>query len=211
MTVILILAHRVDPALCEKLYDLVCKQCGDEDKDCVVPCVVDLEQRACVFNCCRIPYVGFGYAVKNRGIRIIKRCVFGSNFNLQGNESLIESVKDYSPEDTLWKVWKMVQQEAGGTDRKNKKRFGMMADREIRLADDLLYLKWGESGVCLPVELDEQEKQIKVTLVTKWTYPKTQLIAQKVRQKMKEHILDYCVQRDYTVEFAEEKPWTQKS
>ena len=32
VTVLLILAHKVDPAIREELYDLVCKQCGDEQK-----------------------------------------------------------------------------------------------------------------------------------------------------------------------------------
>ena len=72
VTVILILAHKIDAGLIDELYDLVCKQCGDEQENCLVPCVVDLEHHTCVFNCLRVPFVGFGYAVKNRGIRIVK-------------------------------------------------------------------------------------------------------------------------------------------
>ena len=61
VTVILILAHKVDPQMLPDLYKLVCKQCGDENQDCMVPCVVDLAHRSCVFNCVRIPYVGYNY------------------------------------------------------------------------------------------------------------------------------------------------------
>ena len=55
VTVVPILAHSIDPQMTADLYDLVCKQCGDEEKDCVVPCVIDLTQRTCVFNCVRVP------------------------------------------------------------------------------------------------------------------------------------------------------------
>jgi len=74
--VILILAHKADPQMIPDLYELVCKQCGDEYEDCIVPCVVDLEQHTCVFNCVRVPYIGYSYAVKNRGIRIIQQGVW---------------------------------------------------------------------------------------------------------------------------------------
>ena len=67
VTVLIILAHRIDPRITPNLYELVCQQCGDENEDCIVPCVVDLANHTCVFNCLRVPYIGFGYAVKNRG------------------------------------------------------------------------------------------------------------------------------------------------
>ena len=50
VTVIVILAHKIDAPLVPELYELVCKQCGNEDEDCLVPCVIDLENHACVFN-----------------------------------------------------------------------------------------------------------------------------------------------------------------
>lgn len=204
VTVVLILAHQVAPALADGLYELVCKQCGDENEDCLVPCVVDLESRTCVFNCVRVPYVGFGYAVKNRGIRMIKCRVFGGNLNL-GKSAHFVKIKGHHPEDSLWKLWGECHREIIGASRKNKKRFGMMADRDIRIADGMLYLKWGQGGICQEVELNETEKRMTVESVTKWTYPKAHLIGKKTVQKMEAHILSYCAQRGYTVEFAEKE------
>lgn len=204
VTVVLILAHQVDPTLADGLYELVCKQCGDENEDCVVPCVVDLEKRTCVFNCVRVPYVGFGYAVKNRGIRVIKYRVFGGNLNL-GKSSHFVKIKDYHPEDSLWKLWGECHREIIGADRKIKKRFGVMADRDIRVADGILYLKWDQCGICQEVEWNEAEKRITVEALTKWAYPKVQLIGKKTVQKMEAHILSYCAQLGYAVEFVEKE------
>ena len=36
VTVIVILAHKIDAPLVPELYELVCKQCGNEDEDCLV-------------------------------------------------------------------------------------------------------------------------------------------------------------------------------
>ena len=88
VTVVLVIAHQIDLSLITELYDLVCKQCGNEEADCLVPCVVDLEHHSCVFNCLRVPYIGFSYAVKNRGIRIIKNRVFGGRLPLTDEYAL---------------------------------------------------------------------------------------------------------------------------
>lgn len=120
VTVVLILADRLDPMLSASLYELVCSQCGDEFKNCLVPCVVDLEHRGCVFNCLRLPYVGYSYPVKNRGIRIVKRVVFGGNLNLKGSPHFLEPPRDIDREDSLWAFWKKLRGQLVGSKRANK-------------------------------------------------------------------------------------------
>lgn len=202
VTVILILAHKIDAVLVDELYDLVCKQCGDEQENCLVPCVVDLEHHACVFNCLRVPFVGFGYAVKNRGIRIIKNRVFGGYLPLTKDHTL-PSIKDSDPEMSLWDMWKELHHQFVGANRKMKRQFETMAEREICMLDDELYLKWDQRGICLAIKLDEERKTAKVEPAAKWSYPKQQPIGKKLIQKIAEYIQDYFVKQGYIVDFKE--------
>lgn len=200
VTVILILAHKVDLEMIPSMCEIVCKQCGDENEDCLVPCVVDLEHHTCVFICLRLPYVGFGYPVKNRGIRIIKNRVFGGRLPLT-NEYTISSIEDADPETSLWEFWRELHHEMVGAERKTKRQFESMAEREISMVGDILYLKWDQRGICQIVELDEDKKLAKVESATHWAYPKMQPIGKKTIKKIEEHIVSYYLNQQYTVEY----------
>lgn len=202
VTVILILAHKVDSTLSTELYDLVCKQCGDENENCIVPCVVDLENHNCVFNCLRVPFVGFGYAVKNRGIRIIKNRVFGGFLPLS-NAHPFPPVKDADPEMSLWDLWKELHHQFVGAERKTKRQFEAMGEREVRIVDDLLFLKWDQRGVCQEIQIDTEKKTVKVEPITNWAYPKSKPIGKKMIPKITDHINDYFAKNGYSVVFME--------
>jgi len=200
VTVILILAHKVDPEIIPSMYEIVCRQCGDENEDCLVPCVVDLGHRTCVFNCLRLPYFGFGYPVKNRGIRIIKNRVFGGTLPLTA-EHTIPSIDDADPELSLWEFWRDLHHQMVGAERKTKRQFESMAEREIRMVGDVLYLKWDQRGICQTVELDTESKTARVEAVTDWAYPKMQPIGKKTIKQIEEHIVSYYLNQQYTVEY----------
>ena len=200
VTVIVILAHKIDAPLVPELYDLVCKQCGNEDEDCLVPCVIDLENHTCVFNCLRVPYVGFNYAVKNRGIRIIKNSVFGGSLPLT-DEYRLSSMNDADPEMSLWDFWRELHHQVVGAERKTKKQFEAMSEREIRMVGDVLYLKWDQRGICQTVEFDTESKTAKVESVTNWAYPKSQPIGKKTIRKIEDYIFSYFQKQEYTVTF----------
>ena len=200
VTVIVILAHKIDAPLVPELYDLVCKQCGNEDEDCLVPCVIDLENHTCVFNCLRVPYVGFNYAVKNRGIRIIKNRVFGGSLPLT-DEYRLSSMNDADPEMSLWDFWRELHHQVVGAERKTKKQFEAMSEREIRMVGDVLYLKWDQRGICQTVEFDTESKTAKVESVTNWAYPKSQPIGKKTIRKIEDYIFSYFQKQEYTVTF----------
>ena len=200
VTVIVILAHKIDAPLVPELYELVCKQCGNEDEDCLVPCVIDLENHTCVFNCLRVPYVGFNYAVKNRGIRIIKNRVFGGSLPLT-DEYRLSSMKDADPEMSLWDFGRELHHQVVGAERKTKKQFESMAEREIRMVGEVLYLKWEGFGVCQTVEFDTESKTAKVESVTNWAYPKSQPIGKKTIRKIEGYIFSYFQKQEYTVTF----------
>ena len=203
VTVLLILAHKVDPQMIPDLYKLVCRHCGDEQENCLVPCVVDLERRSCVFNCLRLPYVGLGYPVKNRGIRIVRQRVLGGSWNLRGNSHFLEPMREIHPESSVWDFWRDLHHTYIGADRETKRRFASMAVGEIAVEKDLLYLKWDQRGICQAVESDGDSMTVTVEAITNWYYPKRQPIGQKTIRKMEAQITAYYRAQGYSVQFAD--------
>lgn len=208
VTVILILAHRVDPKLAEGLYDRVCKQCGDEDENCTLPCVVDLSRGICTFNSLRVPYVGFSYAAKNRGIRIIKKCVFGGNWNLYHSPDLVHMAADQDPERSLWDLWKEVLCTMADSDKDIHRQFEAMDTKTIHLDEDSLFLKWDEQGILQEILRDPESKTVKVAQVTNWFHPVDRPISKKTIGEMCGYITSYFEKQGYTVKFVDpEEIW----
>jgi hypothetical protein len=203
VTVLVIFAQRIDPSLSSALYTLVCSNCGDEFENCIIPCVIDLEHNICVFDGMRIPYYGFGYAVKNRGIRIIKNRVFGGNLNLRGNHHTIRSTQDLNPDDTLWDLWGMLRQQYIGDTRKTKRLFQSLAHQELRINDDCLYLKWDQRGICQCIRLDPEQKCVKIESITNWSYPHSRPIGKQLIKSMEHHIQSYYTRLGYCAEFVD--------
>lgn len=201
ITVVPILAHRVDPQLTSRLYELVCRQCGNEEENCTLPCVVDLERRTCVFNCERVPYIGFSYAVKNRGIRMIKNRIMGGTLNLRGNTAYLPDTA-VNPEDTLWSFWKELHHQYIGAERETKRTFEAMTEREIRIKDNELYLKWDQRGICQTTKVDTEHKIVQVEHVSNWFYPKMQPIGKKIIGRLTAQISDYYEKQGYCVQFV---------
>ena len=203
VTVALILADRLESGLIEKMDTAVCKNGGDGFDTAVLPCVVDLLEGVCVFDSERIPYTGFQYPVKNRGIAIIRKCVFGGRLPL-GEEHRLEPIRDLDPEQSLWAFWRWMQRELVEQDREQKRRFERMAHGEIVLDDGFLYLKWQDRGVCLAVELDEASRRAEVDAIDAWDYPKPNAIAHRTADEMRETIRAYFASRGYTVTETED-------
>ena len=203
VTVVPILAHSIDPQMTADLYDLVCKQCGDEEKDCTIPCVIDLTQRTCVFNCVRVPYIGFSYAVKNRGIRLIKYRIFGGNLNLRESAMPVLPNDDMNPDDSLWDLWKELHHQFIGAERQTKRQFESMSEKDILCKQNILYLKWDRRGICQSIQLDTERRVAKVELITDWYYPKMQPIAKRTIQSITKHITAYFEKSGYSVEFVD--------
>lgn len=203
VTVIVIFAHKVEEKLRQTLYEQVCKQCGDEWEDTVVPCVIDMEKGQCVFNSERLPYIGFAYPVKNRGVRLVQKMVFGGHISLKGNHNYVEPIKDVDTEQSLWDFWGSLVKEMKDGSKKMSKRMASMADGQILLEENLLYIKRGERAVCLWVERDEEKKTAEVESVSHWSYPKTQPIARKTIQEIQTAITRYFADQGYGVTFEE--------
>lgn len=88
------------------LFDVVCKNDGDGFDTAVLPCVVEFEKQICTFDSMRIPYTGFQYPVKNRGIIIIRKFLFNNKFPFADSPDTLDPIKDMDPEQSLWTFWR---------------------------------------------------------------------------------------------------------
>lgn len=205
VTVIIIFAVRVDDKLRGKLPKKVCQNGGDGIERSVLPCVVDLEKGSCTFDSMKFPYYGFQYPAKNRGIRIIRKCLFNGSFPYSASPNKLEPMKDYNPEQSLWSFWREIKKELILDVKKEKQRFGKMQHGEIVLDDDFLYLKWKDRGIMVSVELNGELKVAKMKMPDIWFYPKTNKISKDIAEKMRDSIKVYFAERGYAVSFLSEK------
>ena len=208
VTVILIFADHVDMTLAPTLFDLVGKEAGDGDDVSYLPCVIDLHHRTCVFDSVRIPYVGFGYPVKNRGYKMIKKIVFGGRFTK--SDAFVSLPDQHKHEDidirndTLWKLWRVMKYEVITHEKEMKKRFSGMQHGQIETEDgEYLYLKWNEGAVWRAFELDNETMTARVDAFDSWDYPKSNKIGKQTREKMERRIAEHFAQEGYTVRFVQ--------
>lgn len=126
VTVIFIYAKQVDEKFTSSLFDVVCKNGGDGFDTSTLPCVVDLEKQICTFDSMKIPYIGFQYPVKNRGIKIIQKYLFNNKFPYANSSDTLDPIEDMNSEQSLWEFWKTTKKELILNDKELKKRFEKM-------------------------------------------------------------------------------------
>lgn len=200
VTVFIIFAKNIEEKLYSKLYETVSKDDGDENENSFIPCVINLQDKTCIFNSLTIPYVGFGYPVKNRGIKIVNKLVFGGN-PPKNNRFLLEPSDNFDLEMSLWQFWTKMKKEIIDTDKDVKELYENMQHNEVIIKDEYLCLKWQDKGVMLFVEFDEESKKAIVDNVDYWDYPKVNPISKKTIAEIKVKIVEYFNDKGYSCEF----------
>lgn len=199
VAVAVISAKQIDAGLFFVLYDKVCKQLGDEVHNAFMPCIIDESRRICFFDGMSIPNVGFGMGIKNEGIKIIRKCVFGGKIDVSENEYCV-SPKEEDTDETLWTVWRDLKKSDQSGAKKVLKK---MENKQIKFEDYTLYIKWDERGVSSFVELDEENRVAKIWEFESWEYPKSNPISKEIRAKLEQMAADYFSKLGYDTEFSE--------
>ena len=201
VTVIVIFAKQVDEKLRNSLFDVVCKNGGDGFDTAILPCVVDLEKQICTFDSMRMPYTGFQYPVKNRGIKIIRKYLFNNKFPFADSPDMLDPIKDMDPEQSLWDFWKTMKKELVSDDKNMKKRFEKMKHRDIIFEDGYIYLKWEDHGLWISVELNEELRMAAIDPIDSWDYPKSHKIAKATIKEIEILINTYFAGLGYTTKY----------
>ena len=201
VTVIFLFAKQVDPNFRDNLFKAVCQNGGDGFDTATIPCVVDLETQFATFDSMRIPYAGFQYPVKNRGIRLIRKCLFNGKLTFANSPDAIDPIKDTDPEQSLWSFWRNMKKELISDEKKTKKRYEKMVHKELIFDDGYIYLKWEDNGIWVSVEIDEKTKIAEIDAIDSWYYPKQNKIAKTTIKEMKGIINSYFAELGYTTKF----------
>jgi len=201
VTVVIIYAKRVDEKLKCPLCDVVSKNGGDGFDAAVLPCVVDLETHVATFDSLRIPYLGNQYPVKNRGIRFLRRYLFGGRFPYAASTDRLDPIQDLNPEQSLWEFWRATKKDLHTDEKEMKKRFESMEHKDVIFEDGYVYLKWKERGVWLSVEPDEKLRTVTIDTVDSWEYPKTQKIAKDTVTEIRKVLDAYFAAQGYTTRY----------
>ena len=201
VTVIVIFAKQVDLDFRDNLFKAVCQNGGDGFDTATIPCVVDLETQFATFDSMRIPYAGFQYPVKNRGIKLIRKCLFNGKLTFANSPDAIDPIKDTDPEQSLWSFWRNMKKELISDEKETKKRYEKMAHKELIFDDGYIYLKWEDKGIWVSVEIDEETKIAEMDAIDSWYYPKQNKIAKTTIKEMKGIINSYFAELGYTTRF----------
>ena len=201
VTVIFLFAKQVDPNFRDNLFKAVCQNGGDGFDTATIPCVVDLETQFATFDSMRIPYAGFQYPVKNRGIRLIRKCLFNGKLTFANSPDAIDPIKDTDPEQSLWSFWRNMKKELISDEKKTKKRYETMGHKELIFDDGYIYLKWEDNGIWVSVEIYEKTKIAEIDAIDSWYYPKQNKIAKTTIKEMKGIINSYFAELGYTTKF----------
>lgn len=199
VTVAVIFARSVDDTLMPRLYETLNKQDGDGVSTSILPCIIDTGKGVCVFNSVRLPYVGFGYPVKNRGIALIRKFVFGGRLPLRGNPHTVKSNLDLDPEMSLWEYLRKTKADMLRESKRDEERFKNMEHGELIYDDGILYVKWQDRGACVAVELNEEGMVAEVDPIFHWFYPKTSEVAKDTRAEIIALITADLTERGYTI------------
>ena len=101
----------------------------------IIPCVIDLETQFATFDSMRIPYIGFQYPIKNRGIKLIRKCLFNGKLTFANSPDTIEPIKDMDPKQSLWTFWRNMKKELISEEKEVKKRYEKMKHNELIFDD----------------------------------------------------------------------------
>lgn len=201
VTVVIIYAKQIDEQFRNDLFDVIRKNCGNGTDTAVLPCVVDLENNICTFDSLRIPYIGFQYPVKNRGIRLIRKYLFSGKFTYANSPVMLASDNDFDPEQSLWSFWRATKRELILDDKEAKKRFEKMKHRDIVMENGYIYLKWENRGIWTSINFDEELRIAEIDAIDSWDYPKSNKIANNTVNEIKSLINTYCAGLGYTAKY----------
>ncbi len=201
-TVVIIYAKDVDANLKEEAWRIVTKNGGDENVNSILPCIIDLRDGRCTFDSLRFPYIGFGYPAKNRGIRLIRNFIFGGKLPIEGEPDRDDvKPKDYDTEQSFWSSMKQMRNICKTALGEGKKIFKKMPHGDIKEDDGWVYLKMHDKGICLPVDRDEETKNVTVALSDVWDLPKGHKVSKTSEAMIKDAVQKYYRAEGYSVTF----------
>ena len=197
--VIVIFAKSVDAVFASDLGEIVGKNGGDGYDTSVLPCVVDLGSRYCFFDARKEIYNGFQYPVKNRGIKLIRKYLFGGRLPAVPSDFSAMLTGGYDPEMTVWAFVRRVKRELIDDELEEKKRYGLMKN-----GDGADYVKLRDREIMTLFDTDEESRKVNVGFIDAWDWPSRGPVAIKTKEEIKSLITDYFGAKGYRTVFDDD-------
>lgn len=201
--VIVIFAKSVDAVFASDLGERVGKNGGDGYDASVLPCVVDLGSRYCFFDARKEIYNGFQYPVKNRGIKLIRRYLFGGRLPVEPSDFPAEPGGGFDPEMTVWAFVRRVKHDLIDEEREAKKRYGLMKNGDVVCGDGVVYVKLHDRAIMTLIETDEESRKVNVALLDFWDWPNHGQVAAGTKQELRSLISEHFREAGYVAVFEE--------
>ena len=202
-TVIVIFAKNTDVRLSGELPGLVSRNGGDGENSSFLPCVVDLGGRRCIFDSTREIYEGFGaYPAKNRGIRLIRKLVFGGKLPLAESPERVRGRLVPDTDQGLFRWISGMHRDIVKELREDKKRYRSMCDGEIVFEDGCIYLKWKDRAIMTYAELDSGSMTAEIGEIEFWDWPTKGPVDGAKIAEMKRRIDEYFGRMGYRTNYG---------
>ncbi len=202
--IIFIFANAVDESIEKRLFEILSNTDKDGFDNSILPCVINLKKGEIIFNSVALPDVFASNYARNRGIRLIRKKFFRNKLELKNNYNFVKPIfndKAFDREQTLWQLLKSEFDEIILIERKNNQIFKKLSDKQVVFKDDFLYIKYGERGVSLLVEFNEETKIATIDSFDMWDYPKANQISKNTIAVIKKLAISYFANQGYTVKF----------
>lgn len=192
-----------DVRLSGELPGLVSGNGEDGENSSFLPCVVDLGGRRCFFDSTREIYEGFGaYPAKNRGIRLIRKLVFGGKLPLAESPERVRGRLVPDTDQGLFRWISGMHRDIVKELREDKKRYRSMCDGEIVFEDGCIYLKWKDRAIMTSAELDSGSMTAEIGEIEFWDWPTKGPVAGAKIAEMKRRIDEYFGRMGYRTNYG---------
>ena len=202
VTVALIFAKAVEDGLSEQLFDILSRESDECTETAFMPCVLDLERKKAIFDSLREPVVGFACPAKNRGFKMINKCIYGGKIRFFDTGDLLSPLDNYDPEMNLRQFIENTKKELVEEKEKTRHRFVTMNHTDIIYENDFLYVKWEDKGVWLFAQKDEEEGVLNIDIPEHYDYPRYAEVPPDVCESIKILLENYFAELSVKTKFV---------
>ena len=171
----------------------------------ILPCVVELGARRCVFDGMREVYMAGSLPVpsKNVAIGLITKLVFGSRLPLKENDAFDLSRMDPQlPETTLWEHFREFREAWKADKSKVAKISAHMKNNTVLEDEEIVYAKLNDRTTSFLI--NKEQTPYNLLYSGYWEYPKHQSISKADRKRLKELVTRHFAANGQAVMFEDE-------
>jgi len=172
----------------------------------ILPCVVELGARRCVFDGMREVYMAGSTPIpsKNVAIGLITKLVFGGRLPLKGNDAFdLSHMNLQLPETTLWQHFHEFREAWKADTDKTAKIAARMKNDTVLEEEEIVYAKLADRTTSFLI--DKEQSPYTLLCTGYWEHPKHQNISKADQKQLKELVTRHYGANGQAVVFEDEE------